>query len=155
MRAFAAVCGLVMGALALVETSLSAQVGSATITGVVRDQAGAAVPAAAVTVTSVDTNRPRVVTTSSEGVYTAPGLAPGGCRVDVELSGFKPVRREDIRIATGQTMRLDFELSVGDVREQVRVKGETPLLRAESASLGAVIENDQVVQLPLNGRTFI
>ena len=58
-------------------------------------------------------------------------------------------------LATGQTMRLDFELSVGDVREQVRVKGETPLLRAESASLGAVIENDQVVQLPLNGRTFI
>jgi hypothetical protein len=155
MRAFAAVCGLVMGALALVETSLSAQVGSATITGVVRDQAGAAVPAAAVTVTSVDTNRPRVVTTSSEGVYTAPGLPPGGYRVDVALSGFKPVRREAVRVATGQTIRLDFELTVGDVREQLTVKGDTPLLRAESASLGTVIENDQVVQLPLNGRTFI
>jgi hypothetical protein len=155
MRAVVAMCCLVMGALPLGEISVSAQVGSATVTGVVRDQAGAAVPGVTVTVTSVDTNRPRVVTTSSDGVYTAPGLSPGGYRVDVQLSGFKPVRREDIRAATGQTIRLDFELSVGNVREQVRVEGEIPLLRAESASLGAVVENDQVVQLPLNGRTFI
>jgi len=155
MRAVVAMGCLVIGALTLGETAVSAQVGSATVTGVVRDQAGAAVPGATVTVTSVDTNRPRAVTTSSEGVYTVPSLPPGGYRVDLELSGFKPVRREDIRAATGQTIRLDFELSVGDVRERLTVKGEAPLLRAESASLGAVIENDQVLQLPLNGRTFI
>src|SRR4051812_15499240 len=155
MRAFVRICWVLVGALGVSGTSLVAQVGSATITGVVRDQAGDVVPGATVAVTGTGTNRARVTKTSSEGVYTTPGLAPGGYRVDVQLAGFKPVRREEVRLATGQTVRLDFELSVGDVREQLTVKGETPLLREASASLGAVIENDQVVQLPLNGRTFI
>jgi hypothetical protein len=131
------------------------QVSSAAITGVVRDQAGAAVPGATVTVTNTQTNRQRIVATTSDGVYAAPGLLPGAYRVDVGLNGFKPLRREGIQAATGQTIRLDLELSVGDVREQVRVKGDAPLLRAESPSLGAVIDNAQVVQLPLNGRSFI
>ena len=136
MRAFARMCCLVIGVLGCLEPSLAAQVGSATVTGVVRDQAGAAVPGATVTITSVRTNRPRVVTTSSEGVYTAPSLAPGDYRVDVELSGFKPVRREGIRVSTGQKVRIDFELAVGDVREQVTVTADAPMLRAETASLG-------------------
>ncbi len=148
-------CCLVIGVLGCLEPSLAAQVGSATVTGVVRDQEGAAVPGATITITSIRTTRSRVVRTSSEGVYAASSLAPGAYRVDVELSGFRPLRREEIRVSTGQTVRLDFELAVGDVREQVTVTGETPLLREESSSLGAVIEHDQVVQLPLNGRTFI
>src|ERR1700704_975680 len=102
----------------------SGQVSSAAITGVVRDQAGAAVPGATVTVTNTETNRQRIVATTSDGVYTAPGLLPGAYRVGVGLNGFKPLRREGIQAATGQTIRLDLELSVGDVREQVRVKGD-------------------------------
>jgi hypothetical protein len=141
--------------IAALSSPVSAQVSSTTITGVVRDQAGAAVPAATVTVTNIETNRQRIVATTSDGVYTAPGLLPGSYRVDVELNGFKPLRREGILGATGQTIRLDVVLSVGDVKEQVTVRGDAPLLRAESPSLGAVIENAQVVQLPLNGRSFI
>src|SRR3954453_10536220 len=122
MRAFVRMCCLVIGGLASLESSLAAQVGSATVTGVVRDQGGAAVAGATITITSNGTTRSRVVRTSSEGVYAAPSLAPGGYRVDVELSGFKPVRQEGIQVSTGQTVRLDFELAVGDVREQVTVK---------------------------------
>src|SRR5882724_4568632 len=70
-----------------------AQVAAGDITGIVRDQAGAAVPGATVTVTNVATNRQQVVVSSREGVYTAPSLAPGEYRVDVGLTGFKPVRR--------------------------------------------------------------
>jgi hypothetical protein len=134
---------------------LLAQVAAGEITGIVNDQAGAAVPGATVTVTDVRTGRQRVVASSSDGVYTAPSLAPGDYRVDVELAGFKPVRREGIRLSTGEKARIDFNLAVGTVSEQVTVTADAPILRAETASLGTVVEHEQVVQLPLNGRTFI
>ena len=92
---------------------------------------------------------------TGDGVYTAPSLAPGEYRLDVELAGFKPVRREGIRLSTGEKARIDFDLSVGDIREQVTVVADAPIVRAETASLGTVVENEQVVQLPLNGRLFI
>jgi hypothetical protein len=88
-------------------------------------------------------------------VYSAPSLAPGDYRVDVELPGFKPVRREGIRLATGEKARVDFDLEVGGLQEQVTVVGDSPMVREVTASLGTVVENEQVVRLPLNGRLFI
>ncbi len=132
-----------------------AQLAAGDITGVVKDPAGAAVPGATLTVTDVNTNRQRVVVSSGEGVYTAPSLAPGDYRVDVELSGFKPVRRTGIHLSTGEKARIDFDLALGSVSEQVTVTADAPTLRAETSSLGTVIAHDQVVQLPLNGRAFI
>jgi hypothetical protein len=134
---------------------LAAQIAGGEITGVVRDQAGAAVPGATVTVTDVNTNRRSVVVSSGEGVYTAPSLLPGDYRVDVERAGFKPVRRAGIQLSTGEKTRVDFALAVGSVRERVTVIADAPILRAETGSLGAVVQHDQVVQLPLNGRAFI
>jgi hypothetical protein len=134
---------------------LFAQVAAGEITGIVKDPAGAAVPGATVTATNVNTNRQRVVSSTGEGVYTAASLAPGEYRIDVELSGFKPVRQTGIRLSTGQKARVDFELTVGEVREQVTVTEDASILREETASLGTVIEHEQIVQLPLNGRTFI
>ena len=121
----------------------------------VKDQAGAAVPGATVTVTDVRRNFQRLAVSSGDGVYTAAGLAPGDYRLDVELTGFKPMRREGVRLATGEKARIDFELSVGDVRELVTVVADAPIVREETASLGTVVENEQVIQLPLNGRQFI
>src|SRR5712671_8022097 len=89
-------CVLVVCCLAACASSLHAQMAGSEITGIVKDQAGAAVPGATVTVTNLATNRQRIVPSSREGVYTAPSLAPGDYRVDVELSGFKPLRREGI-----------------------------------------------------------
>jgi hypothetical protein len=132
-----------------------AQVAGGTITGVVKDQAAASVPGATVTVTDAATNRQRVVTSSREGVYAATGLAPGTYRVDVELSGFKPLRRSGIQLETGETAQIDVALEVGDVREQVTVTDDAPVVRTTTASLGAVVDHEQVVQLPLNGRSFI
>jgi outer membrane receptor protein involved in Fe transport len=136
-------------------SSLFAQVAAGEITGLVKDQAGAAVPGATITVTNVETNRQRIVTSGGEGVYTAPSLAPGEYRVGVELSGFKPVRQAGIRLSTGEKARIDFDLAVGEVRERVTVTADAPIVRAETASLGTVVEHEQIVQLPLNGRTFI
>jgi len=133
----------------------STQAGAGEITGRVKDQDGAAVPGATITVTETRTNRQRVIVSTSDGLYTAASLAPGDYRLNVELSGFKPLRREGVRLATGEKARIDLDLSVGNIREQVTVIGDAPIVRAETASLGTVVENEQVVQLPLNGRLFI
>jgi hypothetical protein len=146
---------LIVCGLAACAAPVSAQVAAGEVTGVLKDQGGAAVPGATVTVTNVATNGQRVVESSRDGVYTAPSLAPGEYRVEVELAGFKTVRRDGIRLATGETARVDLTLAVGDVREQVTVTADASILRAESPSLGMVVENEQIRQLPLNGRTFI
>ena len=135
--------------------SVHAQTAAGDITGTVRDQAGATVPGATVTVTDIRTGLRRVVVSTGGGVYTAASLAPGEYRVDVTLAGFKPVRREGVHLTTGEKTRVDIDLTVGDVREQVTVVGDSPVVRDETASLGTVVENEQVVQLPLNGRLFI
>ncbi len=132
-----------------------AQTAAGEITGLVKDQAEAAVPGATITVTETRTNLQRVVVSTGDGVYNAASLAPGEYRLDIELSGFKPVRREGIRLATGEKARIDFDLAVGGVQEQVTVVGDAPIVREATASLGTVVENEQVVRLPLNGRLFI
>ena len=139
----------------LVDATAYAQVAAGGITGIVRDQGGAAVPGVTVTVTDIATNLQRVAVTTDAGAYTASSLAPSVYRLDVELSGFKPIRREGVRVATGETVRLDFDLAVGDLREQITVTADAPMLRAAAPSLGMVIPNEAVEQLPLNGRTFI
>ncbi len=150
MRVVVAMSCLLMGA-----TPLSAQIGNATLTGRVTDQAGAAVPGATVLATNTGTGRVRLTLATEAGDYAIPGLAPGNYRVNVERTGFKPVEREGVILGTGQTIRVDFELSVGNVSEQVTIRASVQPLRTESASLGALVGHDQVVQLPLNGRTFI
>ena len=100
------------------------------LTGVVRDSSGRAVPWAACTATKSATNAARTVVSTTEGVYTAASLLPGEYRVDVSIPGFRSERRGGVRIATGETTRLDFSLTVGDVREQVTVNAGTPVLRS-------------------------
>jgi hypothetical protein len=132
-----------------------AQVAAGEITGVVKDQTGAAMPGVTVTVTSVGTSLRRVAVTTESGIYTAPSLAPGEYRIDVELTGFKPIRRGGLMLSTGEKARLDFTMTIGDIHEEMRLISDAPILRAETASLGKVVEHDEVVQLPLNGRVFI
>jgi hypothetical protein len=142
-------------ALAVLARPASAQVAAGAITGAVTDQAGAPVPGTTITVTNVATNRRTVVVSAGDGVYVASGLLPGRYRLDLTLSGFKPVRREGISLTTGTTARVDFDLLVGDLSEQLTVAADAPMLRTETAGLGAVIGEEQIVRLPLNGRTFI
>ncbi|MBW8839418.1 MAG: carboxypeptidase regulatory-like domain-containing protein, partial [Gemmatimonadetes bacterium] len=84
-----------------------AQIASAELTGEVSDQAGAAVAGATVTVTDVATNRERAAATTADGLYRIAGLAPGTYRADIALAGFKSIRRDGIRVATGEKTRLD------------------------------------------------
>ena len=147
---------MAVACLATMVRPAAGQIAGAAITGAVLDQAGAAVPGVTVTVTNLATNRQAVVISAADGAYVASGLLlPGRYRLDLELAGFKPVRRDGINLSTGTTVRVDFDLIVGNVSEQVTVAADAPMLRSETASLGTVIGHEQIVQLPLNGRTFI
>jgi len=138
-----------------VPAALYAQVGAGALTGHVSDQAGAAIPGATVTATADDTKLARTSLTSPDGNFTIPGLAPGSYHVLVEVSGFRPVRQDNIRLATGETLRVDFALEIGAVHEAITVSADASLLRSETSGLGQVIDNRKVVNLPLNGRSFI
>ncbi len=80
---------------------------------------------------------------------------PGLYRVRVELEGFRSLTREGVRLSTGETVRLDLQLAVGALTDAVTVTVDAPLLRSETAGLGHVIDNRRIVDLPLNGRSFI
>ncbi len=132
-----------------------AQIGGGALSAHVVDQAGAAVPGATLTVTAVATNLSRTRVTGPEGTIVFTALAPGTYRVRVELSGFRPLTHEGIRLATGETVRLSLQLELGALTEAVTVTADARLLRSETSGLGHVIDNRKVVDLPLNGRSFI
>lgn len=145
----------VVVACLLAGSTASAQVGGAALTGDVVDQAGTPVPGATVTVAAVATGASRTTVTNADGGFVVTGLAPGRYRVRVELAGFRPLTREGVELATGETVRLDLQLQLGGVAEAVTVTADAPLLRSESSGLGHVVDNRSIVDLPLNGRSFI
>src|SRR5581483_1848456 len=128
---------------------------SGEITGLVTDSSGAAVAGASVTVTNKATGAPRKVITNSEGLYAFPSLLPGVYELKVEQSGFKTARLDNIKLEVQQTARLDLTMEVGAVGETVTVTSNSVLLNAENATVGTVIENKIVTELPLNGRQYL
>jgi hypothetical protein len=135
--------------------NLHAQIAGGALSGRIVDSAGASVPGAVVSVTDVNTMRTRIVVTDLAGSYGVPTLAPGSYRVRAELSGFRTLVREGIRLATGEQVRLDLTLEVGDLTEALTVRADASLVDRNTAGLGHVIDNRKIVDLPLNGRSFI
>ena len=134
---------------------LRAQVVSGALTGTVADQSRAAVPDAAITVVGSSTGQSRVAVSGLDGGYLVSGLIPGEFDVRIEVNGFRTLTRKGVRVAAGETVRLDVVLTVGAVSEEVSVLGDGSQLRSATASLGQVLDKQMVVALPLNGRTFI
>jgi hypothetical protein len=132
-----------------------AQIGSGILTGRIVDQDGAVLAGVAVAVTAVATGISRTTVTSGEGTFTIAGLLPGVYRVRAELSRFRPLTREGVGLATGETVVLDLQLVLGGLAETLTVTADAPLLRSQTSGLGQVIDNRRIVDLPLNGRSFI
>ncbi|HJX91600.1 MAG TPA: TonB-dependent receptor [Pyrinomonadaceae bacterium] len=131
------------------------QSGQAELTGEVRDQTGAAVANAAVKITELSTNRTFNTTTSDAGIYSATNLKPGRYSITVDAPGFKQTLREPITVSTGERLRIDVTLETGAISESIFIKDDAPLLRSESGSLGQVIDNRKITDIPLNGRNFL
>ena len=125
------------------------------ITGQVSDTSGGVVADARITVTSEATNAVRVALSNTSGDYTVPSLTPGRYTVKAEGSGFQTVIRSGVDLEVQQTARIDFQLQVGQVSEVIEVTGGAPLLNTDNATVGSVIENKRIVDLPLNGRNFL
>ena len=147
--------GLCVAISAILSSPAIAQIGAGTLSGNVVDQAGAVVPGATVTVISARTNGSRFLVTGKQGTYVFGGLLPGAYRVRVEVAGFRPLTREGIQIATGEAVRLDLQMALGGVTEAVTVTADAPFLRSQTSGLGQVVDNRKIVDLPLNGRSFI
>src|SRR5580765_5942396 len=131
-----------------------AQIASGDITGRVSDPAGKPIAGVTVTVTNEATGLARTVTTAVDGGFTAPALMPGSYRVDVLAASGAHIRREHVVVTTGQKTSVDVALGAA-ITEQVKVVADTPPMRTDASSLGAIVETAQVEHLPLNGRTFI
>src|SRR5215469_8277533 len=124
------------------------------ITGLVTDPSGAAVTDAKVTLTNLGTTETRNQPTNADGLYSFVNLVPGNYQVEVEKSGFKHITRTPILVEVQQTAKIDVTLPVGQASETVEVVGETPLLQADTSSLGQVVEQRKANELPLNGRNI-
>ncbi len=125
------------------------------IVGTVTDSTGAAVANATVTVTNIATADKRIATTSDSGEYTILTLLPGQYSVMIEGAGFKRYVRDGVDIQVEQIARINAQMVVGAVTEQVTITSTAPLIQSENASLGQVVEGRSVTEMPLNGRNVL
>ena len=134
----------------------SAQTNTAQISGTVRDSTGAVLPGATVTAANISTGLRFQQLSGSDGSYLIVNLSVGQYDVYVEFPGFRRTSNTGVVLQIGQTVKLDFELEVGALEEEVTVTANsTPLLQAENAEVSDVIENQRIITLPLNGRQFL
>lgn len=131
------------------------QQGRGTISGTVTDSQAAAVPGVAIEIRNVDTNSVFRTVTNETGFYTAPGLAVGEYEVSAELAGFKKTVRSGITLEVDQKAAVNLTIEVGQVTERIQVVGEAPLVDISSATVGKVVENRRIQELPLNGRNAL
>src|SRR5262249_47384580 len=123
------------------------------IVGVVRDDSGALIPGASITVTNKATGAQRTTISSDTGGFSVPGLL-ALYDVRVELSGFKTYAIQGLELKINQVARLDVRLGVGQLNESVTVSGGAVLLETETSAVGQVIDQERVRELPLNGRNL-
>jgi Carboxypeptidase regulatory-like domain len=127
---------------------------NATVSGHVTDPSGAAIPNASVVISDETTGVSSTVVTNSAGYYVATFLKPGTYTVKVSATGFEGGVRQNLTLQIQQVAEQDFQLSLGQVQQQVTVTGGAPLLNTESTELGNVVTEESAQQLPLNGRNF-
>lgn len=125
------------------------------ISGEIRDSSGGVVVGATVTATNAATGAARTANTNEAGAYSMPSLQPGTYDLKVTMTGFQSVSRNGVEIQVQRNARVDFALTVGQVSEVVEVSASGALLDTENATVGTVIENRRIVDLPLNGRNFL
>jgi hypothetical protein len=127
---------------------------TASISGTVEDSAGMPVSGAAVTVKSLETGATRVATTDEAGKFRALSLPVGQQEVKAEKTGFKAAVRTGVDLAVGQEAVITLRLEVGDLVQQVTVVGDAPVVNTTTASVTGMVGEQQVKDLPLNGRSF-
>ncbi len=125
------------------------------LTGTVRNQVGEVIAGAKITAINTGTNQARSVETDQEGIYRLPSLTVGSYEITVASDGFAKVVRQ-LTLRVNEDARVDFQLDVAGAAEQVNVvASSSPITETSNSVLGLVIENRQILDLPLNGRNFL
>src|ERR1051325_4818387 len=132
-----------------------AQTDTGAILGVVTDRSGAVVPGASVKIVEESTNSRTELQTNGSGFYSAPALRPGRYQVTVMKEGFRLQRSQPFDLRVQERAEIDFQLELGPTSSEITVLARAPLLESETSSLGQVIEEKNITDLPLNGRNFI
>ena len=133
----------------------TSQIVSGTIVGNVRDSSGAAMANTKVVVVNSETNQSRESLTNSSGAFSFPTLAAGRYRITATQQGFKSDVVSEIELQIDQTVRIDLTMQPGQISEQITVVAETAQLQTDTATMGQVIGEKPVNDLPLNGRNFL
>jgi hypothetical protein len=140
--------------LILVAAGASAQTVSTQILGLVTDSTGAVVPGATVTAKRLETGDVRTTQSNETGNYIFPLVDSGAYDVTCAAAGFKTEARRAVSIELQQKARIDFQMQVGQQAETIEISASAPLLKTEDATLGSVVNQKRILELPLNGRNF-
>ena len=149
LQAFLLVCALLFSGANLLHAQ---NLGS--ISGLVTDKSGSAVPNAEVKLTLADTGLIRTFKTNEAGNYTAPALSAGTYTLEVSAPGFATFRQTNIALNLRDALRIDSQLELSTLSQAVEVTAETVQLQAENATVGQVVNGQQVEALSVNGRNF-
>ncbi len=142
----------VLAGLAVVMTASGLAQQNATLTGTVSDGTGAVIPSVEVVIMNMETGESYQNVTNETGTYTIPFVKPGNFELIVTTPGFKQYTRSGIRLDTASSVRADAVLELGEVTESVTVEADVPLLKTENSSVGGVIQNRSIANMPLLGR---
>ncbi len=146
---------LLLGVFVLAAASVAWGQSTGTIRGTVTDVSGGLVAKADVTAVQTSTNLERKTVTDDAGSYFFPALPAGTFRVEVRISGFQTQVREGIVVDVNQIVAINFSLKVGEVSQTVTVEGGAPVVETDTITVGEVINQNTVQQIPLNGRHFV
>ena len=133
-------------------TAWAQAIAGSQLSGVVRDSSGLAIPGVEVTATKTDTGHVRTVFTGVDGAYALPNLPIGPYQLKVVLQGFNTYVRDGIVLQVGSNPEINVTLAVGQISEQVTVTANSTLVETKNTGVGQVIDNQRVMELPLNGR---
>jgi hypothetical protein len=133
---------------------ISAQTQNASISGTVADSTGAVIAEAAVQVRNVGTGIVQTTATDPQGRYRVPDLVIGEYEVQAAKGGFQTVVHQGITLTVGSQPVVDFTLPVGQAQQTVTVQGDASAVETQSTAVGALVESEQMRDLPLNGRNF-
>lgn len=145
----------IFSVMLLCAATLSSQQGRGVVFGTVTDPSGSPIASVKVNITDVDKGTATVVETGSQGDYVSPPVIPGRYKVTVDQPGFKSLVRDGLVLQVDQRAEVNLQLSIGSLQEKVEVTADAPLVDTGSATIGNVIENKRIAELPLNGRNAL
>ena len=143
-----------VGALLLLPSGLAAQTSTGKIVGVVQDGSGGVMPGVALVVRNLATGITRETVTNERGQYEVVGLPPGQYQVEATLEGFRRYSQGPITVQVNAETRVDASLAVGELSETVQVEAAGIVVQTTTSTLGKVVDEKQILELPLSGRNF-